>query len=147
MNKLERMLELTRRDARERTNLSVAHHKSMLADWAALNGLKQVREFPLSRLLDGAAKVTTPLGGATWPWRDHEAHFSRNGIPRAVVSQPYDNASRQSELVALVQQSGLRIHTPPNPHASLWAPGTANFVVFGDVQWLPDQLTFAGARA
>ena len=52
------------------------------------------------------------------------------------------------QLLALCEDLGLMLHVPPNPKASFWYPGRANFWVvtgpdFGEVRWLDEQLTWA----
>ena len=73
---------------------------------------------------------------------DHCAHFRSKRRCAAIVAQPYSDC--RDEATALAARLDIELHIPPNPRASLWAPGQAFFFVFTErghaIQWLPEQM-------
>jgi len=71
----------------------------------------------------------------------------------AIAAQPYGNIDRhRRELDEVAKRYGLRWHVAPNPHASIWSPGRALFIVLTlpniKVNWLPEQqIPAASAQA
>jgi hypothetical protein len=63
----------------------------------------------------------------------------------AVVCQPYQSRVLMTEALAAAERSGLALHVPADPTASIWNPGSTLFLVFTrpevTVEWLPEQKT------
>jgi hypothetical protein len=61
----------------------------------------------------------------------------------AVVCQPYND--HLPEAHAAAERLGLALHVPADPTASIWNPGSTQFLVFTrpgvTVNWLPEQKT------
>lgn len=121
-------------------------HEELLHEFAELNNLKRTRrDFKMSALDRGQhGGGDDPEYGIQWQGGDHLSFFMRDGKAAAIITEPY---SHLHQALLRATSFGLVCHMPPNPFASLWFPGWTFFVVitrrdFGDVVWLPDQLSF-----
>jgi hypothetical protein len=119
----------------------------MLTRWSHMNHfVRTPTQFSLCALAEGRG-----IGGRQllhqWPARDHETYYHWKRHTVAIVTEPY-LGSGLADLVKLVEILGLEMHTPPNPLASLWYPGSTAFCVITrrdwQVRWLPEQLVFTG---
>jgi hypothetical protein len=90
--------------------------------------------------------------GTWWGWgrfvgavSDHDFACREPKRPyriTAVVCQPYNDRVAEAEAVA--ERLGLAVCVPPDPRASIWHPGSTQFIVFTrpgvEVRWLKEQI-------
>lgn len=145
------MNALTQRHARICKNIRpYEDHDALLLAFATLNRCKAGRSFDLEALRRGSTQALS-WHTVDWDGCDHPSFLKRDRRAAMILTEPYGDTLADKARAEAVRY-GLVCHSPPNPWASFWFPGSTHLVVltrpdFGEVRWLPDQLTFRKPRA
>lgn len=133
---------------------------SLYKEWATINGLKIDKKGFGPHLI---SKVHPNKFGPNYIWWglsswfneegyirivDHITHFRSNHNQKFIILEPYlKNVDQINYAKNLIEGKNIRVSTPLNPYASIWAPGMAVFLVLSsfeseEIKWLPDQINF-----
>lgn len=109
-------------------------------EFARLNGwVTGGKIFTPESLVGKRPRVCHSMPGGVF---DHTLHCRAGRGNAAIISEPY--ADCRDQAAALAASLGIELHIPPNPRASIWAPGHAFFLCFTApghaIQWLPEQM-------